>query len=475
MKLNDGSKFRNSSFSGNSNRNPPKENVLVEVVQVHAVNKDKATKEQDTVEVKLLHDAFELPAGTIVKARIDHAHAVRYKNPDPKKTPMEMWDLAAGKKKGSGAKMGDKAVVLFEKAHKGADDVVVVQFLHVAEHVPNSPTECAIENVMTTVEEEKVGNDGKARQTRRIYLPLESEKVTTEDELRAAVIKKLEDDRPGNPFAVIRVMKNELIKDAEGNVVTEGYPYEAYATSVFRPWDRETEGLLSGEASFDRFLTDEKKTPDGGQVFARDEDGNTIKDAAGNPVPELRNARMISYLNAYFNPETEEDKQDVEKYTLEVIGGFSYTTGPLSLPSAKGRLSDHYQYLIDWENPDTAKTSADRETGVKFKMTGICASTILLGRVDNDGAPWYAQKTFTTKQGTGREIYTLKELKTPHTPVEIAESFKAQATRRSASLRAAFDNQDKSNNSAKSNKANDDMIEQDGEPDYTGGAMSVGR
>ncbi len=508
VKLNASKKSANRGNGGGGNF-VPWENILVELKAVYEADPKKATPEKDYIEAYLLYDACGIKAEfepdtvdangekipgapkTIITARIDTKTKGRYGNPDPAKTPLEMWDLKVGRKKGTSGKMGESALIVLEKAKKVGDNEFEVGFLYAAQRDRNSETDLVIENVFAMVgaEDERTKRDGTVVkfQERKMYLAEEASLVTSMDELRAAVVDKLTDPRAERPFAMIHVIGSEpqsrfvpelddngeeikdengevvLAKDDKGNPISR-YPYEARSASVFLRWENEVQ--LSAEESFDRWFTD-VSTRDGKPVYERDEDGNVLKDADGKPIPELRHGEMIDIINNYLGE---------DGLLFEVIGGFTYNTGKNSLPSAKGRMSDHWNFETDWEHRETGRTSINKETGKNFTMQGLTQSHMILGRVEDNETPgtygnWYAQKTYTTRS-FNPAIFQEREIITPNTPAAVAAVFVEEAERRSKAKSEEFRNNRNKNSGPV--REDDNIPVADHEPDYSGG-MAMNR
>jgi hypothetical protein len=484
-----------SKKSGNRNNGGngtfiPMENILVELKAVFETDPKKPTPDKDYIEAYLLYDACGIKAEfepdtidaesgekipgapkTIITARIDPNTKGRYGNPDPAKTPLEMWDLKLGRKKGTSGKMGESALIVLEKAKKVGDNEFECGFLYAAQRDRNSETDLVIENVFAMVGEEgqRTKRDGTVVkfQERKMYLAEEATLVKSMDELRAAVVDKLTDPRAERPFAMIHVVGTEAtdrtVKNEDGTE-TPRYPYEARSASVFMRWEDEVQ--LSADESFDRWFTDVSTTRDGKPVYERDENGDIVKDADGKPVPELRNSEMIDIINNYLGE---------EGLMFEVVGGFTYNTGKNSLPSARGRMSDHYNFEMDWENRETGLTAVNKETGKNFTMQGLTQSHMVLGRVEDNEAPgtfgpWYAQKTYTTRS-YNPAIFLEREIITPNTPAPVAALFVEQAERRS---KAKSDEFRAARNKNAGPVKEDDNIPVDEQPDYSGG-MAMNR
>ncbi|NTF17287.1 hypothetical protein G6L37_02425 [Agrobacterium rubi] len=470
VKLNGSNK--RSGGNGNKRTSSFKENVLVQVLGVNETNPKAPTKETDTIDAGLLHNAFGLEAKfdndgnplTILKARVDVNAKNRYRNPDPAKQPTEMWDLRTGRRKGTGDKMGKAPVVVLEKASLNANGEIEAGFIIIAQRDKDSEKELVIENVLSTVYEETTRGDRKV-QERKIYMAEEAVLVESIDALRAAVKEKLEDDRASRPFAIIRVIGKDL---EEVDPAEPRYPYEAATSTVYPRFENETN--LSAEESFDRWFTDTAKTQDGRPIYQRDENDEIVKDADGQPVVALKNAAMIGFVQDFLiNKEEEHDT-----VMFEVIGGFTYTTGKQSLPSTNGRLSDSVNFQMSHENDETGIVSINAKTGRPYTRQGITRAHMLLGRVEDQEVPgtygaWYAQKTIPTK-GIDRQIFKECEIITPHTPAVVAAAFKEQADRRFEARSEEF----KSKNNAPAPKDDDDIPHGDEQPAYDGG-MAMGR
>lgn len=462
---------KKSSGKGGSGWVAP-ENVYGMVMAVHDSGTGGPNPKDDTIEFGLLADAFGLEAKldadgmplTILKARIaqDEATKARRKPKDPNKTLTEMWDLKTGRKKGTGDRMGKNPLIILEKAKLNAAGEIEAQFIFIAARDRDSEKELVIENVLSSVLEEGEYADGNRYQKRKMYLAEESAKVASLDELKAALLEKLKDDRGHKPFAVIRVVEDKVhetevdvyktdddgepVADVNGELVVTGtrprYPYEARAASVYIAYDQDKKPL-SAEASIEEWFA--------------------------NP-PRDADAEMADIIQAYLV----EKAEGHEGLVFEVIGGFTYSTGKQSLPSSGNRLSDHWAFQIPWENTETGLGGVDKKTGKEYVTQGVSRAHMVLGRVeDNENpgtfGPWYAQKTFTTK-ASAQDIFLEREIVTPHTPPQVAALFQAQAERRDKAKR---DKRFQANNKDAAPREDDNIPVEDSQPAYDGGmAMS---
>lgn len=448
------------------------ENVYGMVMAVHDTGTGGPKPKDDWIEFGLLADAFGMKADldadgmptVILKARIaqDEATIARRAPKDPNKTLTEMWDLKTGRKKGTGDKMGKNPLIILEKAKLNAAGEIEAQFIFIAARDCNSEKELVIENVLSSVSEEGTYGDGNRYQKRKIYLAEESTKVSSLDELKAAILDKLTNERAEKPFALIRVVEDKVhetevdvyktddegepIADANGELTVIGtrprYPYEARAASVYISYDKD-KNALTPEASIEEWFA--------------------------NP-PRDADAEMASIIQSYLV----EKEEGHEGLVFEVIGGFTYSTGKQSLPSSGNRLSDHWAFQTPWENTETGLGGTDKKTGKEYVTQGVSRAHMVLGRVeDNENpgtyGPWYAQKTYTTK-ASAQDIFLEREIVTPHTPPQVAELFQAQADRRDKAKR---DKRFQVNNKDAAPREDDNIPVEDSQPAYDGGmAMS---
>lgn len=439
---------RNRKGGSTAGKYTPRENVAVQVALVHSTDPKTPTPADDYIEAFLLHDAYGLKAEfdgdgvplTSIKAKVDLETKGRYyEGQDPTKQPTEMWDLGKGRRKGTGAKIGDNPTVILEKSRLNKQtNEVEVSFITIGQRDQNSEFELVIENVMAIVYDEKTNpENGHKKQARNIFLVEEAVEVNSMDTLKAAILSKLEDNRADRSFAMIHLVGREVQpivseKDEDGNTQPQ-YPYQAISYRVSLGYDSENKVSLEPAASVEAWFADEQ------------------------------NADDIATIEICLDPE--------QKMMVEVIGGFSYPTGKNSLPSAKGRMSDHLSFQAPWENPETGAKGVDRTTGNPYVMQGVARGHMVLGRVDGEDGPgnWYAKDTFVTRSFDPL-IYRDRELITKNTPPEIAAVFEAQATRRAAEKVEFF------NKRRDAAKEPEDKIKQESDDNFDpSGGMQMGR
>ena len=462
-----------------SNSSPAKENVMVQKVRLHTTSDDGPVKETDYMEVALLHDALGLTAKfdentkeplTILKARIDVNTPKRYANPDPKKTPLEIWDLEVGRKKGSGDEMGENPIVVLEKATLDKSGDIIASYITIAQRDMESISEMAVANVMMTVlPEEPVGNSGKTKQERRVYFPGEATKVSSIDELKAKIahVFNANADDPGTPIAAVRILMattqpTESEPDANGEIHSQ-YPYQSKVYHIYRPYDEEREKARPSDpeaaAAFDAELSMDYAK----QWFTRTRQDDPDTLANGDKI-ELIEGCLAS-----------------DDFIVEVIPAMKLTTGQQSLPSAKSnRMGDERMFVYDYEQQLTGRNSVD-QNGKKREDFGVAVGHMILGRVVKylkdketkavtvEEGPWFAKKSFTSRAFSPL-IFQPRELITPNVPAPVAEAFMEQAVRRKSTR---FSNDAEK----KDTREHEGRINMDGQdaPDYSGGRMGVGR
>lgn len=442
MALNLGSlnKSRQSSFGGNGGGS---ENVAVMIAEIHLADKTKKTINvaEDYATAYLLEDAFGLKAefkerDPNLSEEEDHEAGtpltavkikMRARNLKGEHTPMEIWDLQVGKRKGAALPMGEYPTVILENAWLDSrTNTVLVGWLTVAQRGYNETTTRALPGVLTTVEKETYittdGGERNYRQNRYVAMPSEARTFDGIESFTASAIDFLQPNpeaAAGQPIATIRIVDND-------SVVDPSRATDIAVTTIYPAWDKEARTYASPEASVQAWLS--------------------------NP----KNADWVSYI---------EQSGSTPGYTFELIPGYRYNTGRDSLPSKRGKgMDDADSFRIPVEDRENGNSPIAKPNGDGFLMTsGYAQGTVMVRSKETDaGIEWYATKTF--RKSRFGAIYMRDELVTPNLPADVAASFEAAAVARGEQARKNLNQQRENTRSAQDN----DEIPF-GEPDHSGG------
>lgn len=232
-------------------------NLLFRVKEVSAVSANEPTPLKDTAVVVLLVDAFGKKADSEVTIRMRD----RGQPKDPKKTPMEIWNLQPGKryKKGSGEPCGEWPAVVGEDAKVLTDGTIELGWIKVIQHeyVENPTSEAVMIGLISTQQLEVPGDRNNVkfpRQNRDYHMPDQAVMLGAVNDndaitaFRAQAISFLTphpDKGGGKPRAIVRLVNTAAIGQ-------EGYLGSA---TIAERWVEGTK--QTPEQSVDMWLSDE--------------------------------------------------------------------------------------------------------------------------------------------------------------------------------------------------------------------------
>jgi hypothetical protein len=436
------------SGNGRGFKKPQRESVAV-IMKTDPYRADLkiATPAEDYFVGTLLADAFGKKAGEEVRVKTEISSPKRKANAEKvaadqdgnKKALLEVVDLTFGKVKGGATMMANPTIILEKALYNAQTEFVEAEFLSVGTHSDTIDNERVETGVLVSVDRARKSNrdGGGIRQTRFFYDRDNAAKVEWNDpassveDIRQAVEKALEDASKSEykrPFVVLQVVNKNPQPELP-------FGYEAVSAHIPLAYDSESKTSKTPTESFQEFFTAVSTDKDGKvrplMVNPVDPDGVALedkwvvaKDANGAVVPLLRNQEIIDVLESAFE-EFEAGSQD---YVVQVIPGYSFTTGRDSLPSSGN--GDAVSFLAPEE---------DEFTGEKKKWDGrfLAEGSMTLGRVkrvEREGTTlgeWFAKKTFTALSYDAR-LFRECEIITQFTPPEVADIFSENAERRLA-------------------------------------------
>lgn len=427
--------------NGGGKKKLVKENVVVVMTEdPHRADPKKATPSEDYFKGVLQHDAFGLSKGDEVQVKVDVKSPKRKQNAekvaasgDRSKSLMEIVDLTFGERKGAGAMMEQNPTIVLEKAFlDNQTGFVVAEFLHVGTHSDTIENERVESGKLVSVDKvrKSTGEDGetKARQRRYLYdrdaaeLVSWSDPATSVDAIQKAVVDvlaKASESEYKRPFAVLQIVNSNPQPELP-------FGYEAVSAHIPLVYDAENKTNKSPEESFRAFFTEVKLGEDGKpvplKIEQKDANGNSkwvvAKDEQGNVVPRLRNQDVVDVLESAF----QEFESGVLDYVVQVIPGYSFSTGRDSLPGGNSQ-GDAMSFLAPGEDDyDGSK--------LPFDVRYLSEGSMVLGRVKKrELGEWYAKKTFPTYSWEVK-LFSETEIVTKHTPEAIKAVFEENAERR---------------------------------------------
>lgn len=431
--------------SGNGGNSKPKRETVAVVMKSDPYRKDPkiATPSEDYLTGTLLTAAFGKEAGEEVRVKVDVSSKWRKANAEKvaaaqegsKMALTEVVDMQFGAVKG-GATMKQNPTIILEKAiWNSRTEFVEAEFLTVGTHSDTIDNERVETGVLVSVDKARKNSNGEVRQTRYFYDRENAAKVewndpaTSVDAVRAAVEQALEKASKSEykrPFVVLQVVnKNPQPKLPFG--------YEAVSAHIKLAYDSEKQVNKSPSESFQEFFTAVRTDKDGKvmplMVNPVDADGVVqedkwvvARDEKGQVVPLLRNQEVVDVLDSAFN-EFEAGSTD---YVVQVIPGYSFSTGRDSLPN-KGN-GDGASFLA----PEEDEFDGSKK---KWDTRYVAEGTMTLHRVKKETregiqlGEWFAKKSFTAISYDAR-LFKECEIITEFTPPEIAEIFVENADRR---------------------------------------------
>jgi len=420
-------------FSGGS------ESVAVMIAEVHLADPSKKTANpaEDYAIAYLLEDAFGMKAEFNLNVPDTDEHygspltsvkiKMKPRNLSGEYTPMEIFDLQPGKRKGASLPMGQWPTVILERAYLDSrTDTVVVNWLHVAQRDNTNAQERCLTNNLVTVESERYDVRDNERKYRQIRFTASPDRAVTFNDMasfKAAATEMLKENLEqgdGQPLALMRFVTNDSFD--------EGKVPEIHTRLVYPAYKEGGEGYEEPAVSVERWLADESNK---GWV-------NLINQAA-----------------------TETG------YTVELIPLSRYTTGKESLPSKRGKGRDDAEsFQIPSEDRENGYAPTRKNNGEGFLMTnGYAAGSMIVKRAADPTARWFATKTL-RKTGFG-PIYMRDELVTPNLPEKVRNVFESLAAARGEAARARFTNGAQQSQPAQESSHDDEIPF--GEPDHSGG------
>ncbi|WP_327210735.1 hypothetical protein [Rhizobium leguminosarum] len=488
------------SGNGGGFKKAPRETVAV-IMTADPVRVDPKlpTPAEDYFVGTLLTEAFGKKAGEEVRVKVDVAAKARKRNAEKvaadqdgnKKALMEVVDLTFGKVKGGATMMANPTIILEKALYNAQTEFVEAEFLTVGTHSDTIDNERVETGVLVSVDRARKSNreSGGIYQTRYFYDRDNAAKVewadpaASVDAVRQAVeqaLEKASESEYKRPFVILQVVNKNPQPELP-------FGYEAVSAHIPLVYDRENKVSKSPSESFQEFFTAVATDKDGKvrplMVNPVDKDGVVIedkwvvaKDENGAVVPLLRNQEIADVLDSAFN-EFEAGSKD---YVVQVIPGYSFTTGADSLPSNGN--GDAVAFLAPEE---------DEFTGEKKKWDGrfLAEGTVTLGRVkrvEREGTTlgeWFAKKTFTALSYDAR-LFRECEIVTQFTPPAVADVFNENAERRLAEKNErAKERRDARNNAAgqdqqpalESNYSGADDIQEEAQDDLSNGFGPGGR
>lgn len=367
-------------------------NLPFRINQVNVANDKAATPSVDTVEGYLMAPAFGLNTNDLVTFKIKD----RAPPKDPKKVPMEIWDLQIGKKKGSGGRMGQHAAVVAEDARMLSDGTVECGWIRVAEHAYNEKPEKEFLHIgPISVGYLNVGEKPGdfTRQDRYVHFPQESRLVSGDGDAAIAsfkeVVSSLLADRTeqagGRPTVVVRLVNQKKVGEV-GSVAT---------ASVRLGWDKQNGTFMTPEETVDRWLADEENAKWVNFI------GNADKIAKSEGVLEVwpawlfQSGKMLS-------------DREVEMKTK----GYMHTSEQFSAP------------MIDEAGEPILNDNGNRRTHYGLIADGLHQVVQLENRTD-----WIANSSWTFERYPSK-LYSIDDLPTKHLAAETVKAFEAVAVKR---------------------------------------------
>lgn len=419
MALNLNEKARNQGSAGGSFQSGSSENVAVEITGYNISDPKKKNTGVDYAEGKLLHDAFGLKEGTVIKFK---------KNP-PKNVsadgyqPMDIWNMP--RKEGSRNPISSGDYVILERSYMDSKDGFVK-----CNYISNALSKKAENDyvhidVLSTVEREyeHKGSDGNSiySQNRVIVLNEHAVKVESLDDFKDAVYsiidvnKEQENMGPefGRPGFIFRIASTQK----ENN-------YHSLSFRVNPYYKKETGSYQDGDAVIDYLLTE----------------------SSGETNADKSREHKRSLIAELDNPE------NLSQYIFEVIPITVLRTGLLSLPSQKkkGKKDDHPDFTVPFEELQEVKFKTD---GSPLETSAYAKSLVLAQGSANDPSNWFVTRTI--KRSGGELLFVEAEIVTPNLPEEIAKLYTDRAKNRTESYINAQKAKYGSSNSAE--KPSDDI------------------
>jgi hypothetical protein len=374
-------------------------NVPIRIHTVHVTNDKKATRGVDSLEGSLLAPAFGLAVDAIVKLRIRDRGEPR----DKDRTPMEIFDLQPGKKKGTGGRMGQNGAIIAENAQILEDGTIECGWVKVVEHeYSEQPGKEWLHLGHVSVGFLRINekDETTARQDRFIHYPEHASVISGQGEEAIASFKEkvtgLLADRSaqagGRPTVVIRLVNQKAIGTA-GSVAT---------ASIWRGFDRDNNVPLSPEETVDNWLA--------------------------NP----ENAKWLNFIqNA--------DQIASAEGVLEVWPSWHFNTGLKTAErEVKNKSSGKVHTAEQYAAPmiDDAGEPLFQENGKRRTHFGLIAEGMHMVVVPEGFTDWIANQTWSL-ESFPQKLYSIDDLPTANLSPDVKKVFDDNATKRVTEKRAA--------------------------------------
>ncbi|MDW9479050.1 hypothetical protein GOB57_10280 [Sinorhizobium meliloti] len=417
---------------GSRSNNAVSFNLPFRISQVNVANSKAPTRGVDTVEGFLINDAFGLKAGELVTIRIKD----RGQPADPDKTPMEVFDLQIGRRKGSGGKMGQHAAVVAEDARMLDGNVIECNWVKVVEHeYKEKPEEEWLHAGHVSVgylNPPADNGNGFIRQDRSVHFPEFAKVIEGQGEealasFKATVASLLAErnaDAGGRPSAVLRLVNQSAV----------GQPGSVATATIWLAWDKEAGAFISPEESVDRWLAN----PDN-----------------ANWLNYIQHAEQIASSNG----------------VLEVWPVWSFTTAKNTAEretklkkAGKMHQQEHFTApMIDETGAPMVNDNGTRRNHYGLITQGMHQVVRFQG-----GTDWFANMSWTFERYPTK-LYSMEDLPTANLSPEVAAAFEAQGAKRVEDKRNA-------RNATRENEASQEQEQEQGQdfgsdaaPDPAGG------
>ncbi|MBY3151259.1 hypothetical protein HFO56_02520 [Rhizobium laguerreae] len=373
-------------------------NLPFRIHEINLANPKAATRGVDTVDGYLLKPAFGKEAGGLVTIKIKDRGAPT----DPDKTPMEVFDLQIGRKKGSGGKMGQHAAVIAEDARVLQDGTIECNWVKVVEHeFKEAPEAEWLHTGFISVGYLNAPTDkGFIRQDRFVHFVEEARTISgAGDEAVAGfrdLVSKFLTERTsqagGRPSAVIRLVNQNNAGQA-GSVAT---------ATIWLGWDKEKSAFLTPEESVDRWLASEEAEK--WLNFVRHAD----QIAASNGVLEVW--PVWSFTTAKKTAERETKLKNAGKMHLQ-----EQFTAPMINEAGEPVLNDN---------------------GKRRNHFGLIADGMHQVVQMQGGVDWFANQTWTFDRFPTK-LFSIDDLPTANLSPEVVKVFEANGAKRVEDKRLA--------------------------------------
>jgi ribosomal protein L19E len=397
----------------------PSFNVPVRIHQVHVSNEKGATRGVDFLEGSLMAPAFGLEADAVVKVRIKDRGVPR----DKERTPMEIYDLQPGKKKGTGARMGTHGAIVAENAQLLEDGTIECGWVKVVEHeYKEKPAGEWMHVGHVSVGFLRINEKdptSPARQDRFIHFPTAARVISGQGEEALASFKDtvvgLLADRAeqagGRPTVVVRLVNQRAIGTA-GSVAT---------ATIWLGWDRDNKVSISPEATVDTWLAN----PDNAKWLNFIQNADNI--AASDGVLEV-------WPSWHFNTGLKTAEREVKNKDA-------------------GKVHTAEQYAAPMIND--AGEPLFTENGKRRTHYGLIAEGMHMVVVPENFTDWIANQTWTL-ESFPQKLFSIDDLPTDNLKPEVKKVFEDNAVKRVTDKRAA-------RNATRDNEASQEQEQEQGQ------------